>query len=236
MESLSLLMQNPTYFTDNTPSEIKREFIKNMYLSVFFKTSVVYTSLQLTHHGIFDLFFKSGFSGGIFVIIFYVLFISTALIYCNSNQINDYYDVKPYVYLFTFCFSYIFSYLTYYLETDFFILNGNYLLTLFLSYILYTSQELYTFNFNTLIKISFLSNILVFLIQCLIYNDFQYILTTYFTSSFIKFHIIYDTESMITSCNRKFNVKTNDHLLGAVFLYLDIFNIFPCIVNFFTGR
>lgn len=236
MESLSLLMQTPSYFTDNTPCEIKGKFIKNMYLSVFSKTSLVYTSIQLTHYGIFDLFFKSGFSDGIFVIIFYVLFISTALLYCNFNQINDYYDVKPYVYLFTFCFSYIFSYLTYYLETDFLILNGNYLLTLFLSYILYTSQELYTFNFNTLIKISFLSNILVFLIHCLFYSDFQYILTTYFTSSFIKFYIICDTESMITSCNRKFTVKTNEHSLGAVLLYLDIFNIFPCIINFFTGR
>ena len=98
-------MQNPTYFTDNTPSEIKREFIKYMYLSVFEKTSVVYTSLQLTQYGIFDLFFKSDFSDGIFVIIFYALFISTALLYCNFDQITEDYDIKPYTYLFTFCFS-----------------------------------------------------------------------------------------------------------------------------------
>jgi hypothetical protein len=236
MESLSLLLENPTYFSQNTPSNIKKEFIKNMYLTIIPNAFFIYSSLQLTNYGLLNLFFDSGFSDGIFVIIFYALFISTALLYCNFDQITEDYDIKPYTYLFTFCFSYIFSYFTYYLETDFFILNGNYLLTLFSSIVLYTSQNLYNFNYNSLIKISFLSNILVFLILYLIYLDFQYILFTYLTSSFSKLYIIHDTESIVTSSNRKFNVKTNQYSTASVLLYLDLFNIFPWILYIFTGR
>lgn len=236
MDTSSILLQTPTYFSQNSPHDIQKEFIKKMYINIIQKSLFIYISLQLTYNNVFELFFISPFSSGTFVIIFYVIFISSALLYCNFNQIENYYDLKPYVYLLTFGYSYIFSYFTYYLRSNFFILNGNYLLTLFAIIYIYSSQNKYTFNYNTLIKLSFLSNILVFLILILFYSNFQYILTTYLTSSFIKLYIIYDTESIITSSNRKFTLKINEYDYGPIILYLDLFNIFPFIINLFTGR
>tara|TARA_B100000676_G_C17732031_1_gene656878 strand:- start:236 stop:448 length:213 start_codon:yes stop_codon:yes gene_type:complete len=70
----------------------------------------------------------------------------------------------------------------------------------------------------------------------MIYNNFEYIFFTYLTSSIAKLFIIYDTESIVSSNSRKFNIKTTNFLSGSIVLYLDLFNIFPFIINLFTGR
>ena len=80
MESLSLLLENPTYFSENTPSNIKKEFIKNMYLTIIPNAFIIYSSLQLTNYGLLNLFFDSGFSSE-FLLSFFMPFLSQLLYY-----------------------------------------------------------------------------------------------------------------------------------------------------------
>ena len=207
-----------------------------MYLTILPKILIIYGSLYLPYFEYCELFFKSSFSDGFFIIFFYILFISTALLYCNFNDIHNQSDLISYSQIFTLCFSYIFSYLTYYLHTSFFIFTGNYLIALILTIICYTYQNSYRFTYNNLIKMCFISQLFVLFILTMIYNNFEYIFFTYLTSSIAKLFIIYDTESIVSSNSRKFNIKTTNFLSGSIVLYLDLFNIFPFIINLFTGR
>ena len=206
-----------------------------MYLTLLPKILLIYGSLYLPYFEYCQLFFRSSFSEGFFIIFFYILFISTVLLYSNFNDIHNQNDLTSYSHLFTMCFSYIFTYLTYYLHTQFFIFIGGYLIILFLSFLIYSYQNKYHFTYNNLIKISFISQFSVFCILNMIYNNFEYNLFTYLISSIVQLYIVYDTESIITSNNRRFNIKTTEYLSGSIVLYLDLFNIFPFIKQF-IGR
>lgn len=234
MESTILVQE--TYFNELTSNDIKKNFIKNMYLTLLPKVLLIYGSLYLPYFEYCQLFFRSSFSEGFFIIFFYILFISTVLLYSNFNDIHNQNDLTSYSHLFTMCFSYIFTYLTYYLHTQFFIFTGDYLIALILTIICYTYQNNYSFTYNNLIKMSFISQLSVLFILTMIYNNFEYIFFTYLTSSIAKLFIIYDTESIVSSTSRRFNIRTTDFLSGSMVLYLDLFNIFPFIINLFIGR
>ena len=231
MDSAILIQE--TYFNELISIDIKKNFIKNMYLTLLPKILLIYGSLYLPYFKYGQLFFRSSFSEGFFIIFFYILFISTVLLYSNFNDIHNQNDLTLYSHLFTMCFSYILTYLTYYLHTQFFIFTGDYLISLILTIICYTYQNNYSFTYNNLIKMSFISQSFIFFILIMIYNNFEYILFTYLTSSIATLFIVYDTENMITSNDRRFNIKTTGFLSGSIVLYLDLFNIFPFIINLF---
>lgn len=233
MNPSELLQHNLNYFNESTPVKVVQTFIKNMYLSLLTRTLFIQFSLYIPNTDYGELFFNSLLSGGLFVIFIYLLIISTALLYSNFKSISNY-DIKPYSYLITGCFSYIFTYLTYYYHTQFYILNIHFLFTLFLSIFIFTNQTSITYTYNNLIKISFTSQLLVFFILSLLYNDFQYLLFTYLTSSLAQLYIIYNTENMIKNESRMFKIKTDEYLSGSILLYLDLFTICPCIKRMFT--
>ena len=228
MDSSELLQQGNGYFSYRTSDEVSRNFIRNMYLYLFKRALFIHTALYIPSFNYGGLFFNSLLSGGLFVISVYMLLVLTALLYSNFDSISED-DIFPYSYLLTVCFSYIFTYLTNLYDTQFYILNTHYLTFLFGSIFIYTNQITYSYNYNNVIKISLSSQFLVFLVLSMIYNNFQYILFTYLTSSLSSLYIVYNTENMITNEEKKFRVKTDEYLTGSVLLYLDLFNIFPYI-------
>ena len=165
MNSSELLQHN--YFNENTPIGVIQTFIKNMYFLLLTRILFMQISLYIPYTDYGGLFFNSLISDGLFVIVIYLLIISTALLYSNFESIS-YYDIKPYSYLITGCFSYIFTYLTYYYHTQFYILNIHFLFTLFLSIFIFTNQTSITYTYKNLIKISFTSQLLVFFILSLL--------------------------------------------------------------------
>lgn len=234
MDSISLLEQHHSYFNENTSNEVKRIFLNKMYLNLLPKLCIIGLSISTKNNSYIDLFLKTSFADGLFVILFYVLLISTAMLYCNYNDISSY-DIKPYTCIYTLCFSYLLTYLSSLSNIYFFEYCIVYLLSFNLSVITYTYQKLYGFNYTNLIKISFTTEFFIFTILTFL-NYVDYSLSAYLTSSIITTYLVWDTESMITSNNRKFNIKTNQYFLAPNVLYLDIFNIFPWIINTFTGR
>lgn len=234
MHSISLLEQNHSYFNENTPNEVKRIFINKMYLNLLPKLCIIGLSISTSYNSYIDLFLNTSFADGLFVIMFYVLLISTCMLYCNYNDISSY-DIKPYTCINTFCFSYLLTYLSCLSKISFFEYCIVYLLSFNLSVIAYTYQKVYEFNYTSLIKISFTTEFFIFIILTFL-NYVNYSLSAYLTSSIITTYLIWDTESIITSNNRKFNIKTHEYFLAPIILYLDIFNVFPWIINIFTGR
>ena len=235
MDSLSLIHENQSYFDVNTSMDIKKKFIHKMYLNLLPKLLIIGLSLTTIWNEYIELFLDSYIANGIFVIMFYVLVLSTSLLYCNYNDISSYYDYKPYSYIFIMCFSYILTYLSNLLKTSFLIYCIIYLLIFNLTTIMYTYHNTINFNYTTLIKISFTSEFLIFIFLSL-FNDIEYLLSTYLSSSITTLYILWDTENMISSNNRTFNVKVDQSSLATVLLYLDIFTLFPFIINTFTGR
>ncbi len=234
MDSTELLQNRQLYFNEGTSNELRKEFIKNMYLSLFSKMLFIQCSLYIPYSEYGGYFFHSFISGGLFVIFAYILFICSALLYSNFIEISNY-DITLYSYLLTLTFSYLFTYLTYYFDTPFFILNTHYLTMLFLSIFMYTYQTRYPYYYNNLIKVSFISQLMVFLVMSMIYDNFQYILLTYLTSSIAKLYILTDTECMVTKEERKFPIKVDQYLSGTILLYLDLFGIFPYLIKMFNG-
>ena len=234
MDSISLLEQNHSYFNENTSNEVKIVFLNKMYLNLLPKLCIIGLSISAKNNSYIDLYLKTSFADGLFVILFYVLLISTVMLYCNYNDISSY-DIKPYTCIYTLCFSYLLTYLSSLSNIYFFEYCIVYLLSFNLSVITYTYQKLYRFNYTSLIKISFTTEFFIFTILTFL-NYVDYSLSAYLTSSIITTYLLWDTESMITSNNRKFNIKTNQYYLAPIVLYLDIFNIFPWIIDFFTGR
>ena len=151
------------------------------------------------------------------------MFISTCILYGNYNDISSY-DIKPYTCIYTLCFSYLLTYLSSLSKIHFFEYCIIYLLSFNLSAIAYTYQKVYEFNYSSLIKISFTTEFFIFIILTFL-NYVNYSLTAYLTSSIITTYLLWDTEKMITSNNRKFNIKTDEYFIAPNILYLDIFNI-----------
>jgi len=235
MDSLSLINGQASYFDVNTSLDIKKKFIHKMYLNILPKLFIIGLSLTTIWNEYIELFLDSSTASGLFFIMFYVLFISTAFLYCNYNDISSYYDYKPYSYIFTMCFSYLLTYFSNMLKTSFLIYCTIYLIVFNITTILYTYQNTIKFNYTTLIKTSFTSEFIIFIFLCL-FNDIEYLLSTYLFSSITTLYILCDTENMISSNNRTFNVKVDQSSLAAVLLYLDIFTLFPFIINTFIGR
>lgn len=235
MDSLSLINNQQSYFDVNTSSDIKKKFIHKMYINLLPKLSIIGLSFTTITNEYVKLFLDSSIASGLFVIMFYVLFITTSLLYCNYEDISNYYDYKPYSYIYTMCFSYLLTYFSYMLKTSFLIYCIIYLMVFNLTTIIYTYQNIFRFNYTTLIKISFTSEFFIFLTLCL-FNDIEYLLSTYLSSSITTLYILWDTENIISSNNRTFNVKVDQSSLATVLIYLDIFTIFPFIMNTFTGR
>ena len=206
-----------------------------MYVHLLPKLSIIGLSLLTISNEYIELFLDSSIASGLFVIMFYVLFITTSLLYCNYEDISNYYDYKPYSYIYTMCFSYLLTYFSYMLKTYFLFHCIIYLMVFNLTTIIYTYQNIFRFNYTTLIKISFTSEFLIFLTLCL-FNDLEYLLSTYLSSSITTLYILWDTENIISSNNRTFNVKVDQSSLATILIYLDIFTIFPFIMNTFTGR
>ena len=111
MNSISLLEQNNSYFNENTPNEVKRKFLNKMYLTLLPKLCIIGLSISTKYNSYIDLFLKTSLADGLFVILFYVLFISTCILYGNYNDISSY-DIKPYTCIYTLCFSYLLTYLS----------------------------------------------------------------------------------------------------------------------------
>ena len=235
MDSLSLVHGHQSYFDVNTSLDVKKKFIHKMYLNLLSKLSIIGLSLTTMWNEYVEIFLDSSIASGIFVIMFYVLFISTAMLYCNYNDISSYYDYKPYSYIYTMCFSYLLTYLSHSLKTSFLIYCIIYLLVFNLTTLMYTYHNTIKFNYTTLIKISFTSEFLIFIFLSL-FNDIEYLLSTYLSSSITTLYILWDSENIISSNNRTFNVKVDQSSLATVLLYLDIFTLFPFIINTFTGR
>ena len=234
MNSISLLEQNNSYFNENTPNEVKRKFLNKMYLTLLPKLCIIGLSISTKYNSYIDLFLKTSLADGLFVILFYVLFISTCILYGNYNDISSY-DIKPYTCIYTLCFSYLLTYLSSLSKIHFFEYCIIYLLSFNLSAIAYTYQKVYEFNYSSLIKISFTTEFFIFIILSFL-NYVNYSLTAYLTSSIITTYLLWDTEKMITSNNRKFNIKTDEYFIAPNILYLDIFNIFQWTIGLFTGR
>ena len=234
MDSISLLEQDHSYFNVNTSNEVKRLFLNKMYINLLPKLCIIGLSISTKNNAYIDLFLKTSFADGLFVILFYVLLISTAMLYCNYNDISSY-DIKPYTCIYTLCFSYLLTYLSSLSNIYFFEYCIIYILSFNLSVITYTHQKLYRFNYTNLIKISFTTEFLIFIILTFL-NYVDYSLSAYLTSSIITTYLLWDTETMITSNNRKFNIKTNQYFLAPIVLYLDIFNVFPWIIDCFNRR
>jgi len=235
MDYLSLINGQQSYFDVNTSSDIKKKFINKMYINLLPNLSIIGLSMTTMWNEYTELFLDSSTASGLFVIMFYVLFISTAFLYCNYDDLSSYYDYKPYSYIFTMCFSYLLTYFSNLLKTSFLIYCIIYLIVFNLTTILYTYQNTINFNYTTLIKISFTCEFLIFIFLTA-FNDIEYILSTYLFSSIATLYILCDTENMISSNNRTFNVKVDHSSLAAVLLYLDIFTLFPFIINTFIGR
>lgn len=235
MDSLSLMQGHQSYFDVNTSSDIKKKFIHKMYSKILPNLAIIGISMTTLRNEYIGLFLDSSIASGLFVIMFYVLFISTALLYCNYDDISSYYDYKPYSYIYTMCFSYLLTYISYMLKTSFLIYCIIYLMVFNLTTLIYTYQKTFCFDYTTLIKISFTSEFLLF-ITLSFFNDIEYLLSTYLSSSIVTLYMLWDTENMISSNNRRFNVKLDQSSLAPVLLYLDVFTIFPFIINSFTGR
>jgi FtsH-binding integral membrane protein len=233
MDSSIILQQNQLYFNYQTPNEITRNFIRNMYFYLFKRTLFIHGFMYIPYFNYGELFFNSLCSGGLFVIFTYMLLISTALLYSNFNNYNES-DMISYSYMLTICFSYILTYFTNYFDTQFYILNIHYLTILFASIFTYTNQIKYPYKYDNIIKISFSSQFILFVILTILYSNFEYILFTYLTSSLTTLYIIYNTENIITNELRIFPIKTDEYLSGSILLYLDIFNIFPHFKKTFT--
>lgn len=236
MNDLSLVISNQnSYFDEFTSPIIKKKFVNKMFSCLLPKLFLIFISLIVSKNRYIELFIDSQFADGLFIIIFYVLLISTAFLYCNFHDISSYDDIKPYYYVNIICFSYILPYLSFILKTSFFIYLMVYLLFFNLVVILYTYQQRFNFDYSTLIKISFTSEFIIFIILS-IFNNINYFLSIYLTSSIITLYILWNTENIITSSNRTFNLKVNEYYLGPILIYLDIFNIFPFIIKLFSGR
>ena len=163
MDSISLLEQHHSYFNENTSNEVKKRiFLNKMYLNLLPKLCIIGLSISTKNNSYIDLFLKTSFADGLFVILFYVLLISTAMLYCNYNDISSY-DIKPYTCIYTLCFSYLLTYLSSLSNIYFFEYCIIYLLSFNLSVITYTYQKLYGFNYTNLIKMYLLQQNFLYL-------------------------------------------------------------------------
>ena len=54
-------------------------------------------------------------------------------------------------------------------------------------------------------------------------------------SSFFSFYIVYDTQLIVGGEHRKIMFHTDDYVLAAVSLYLDVINLFLMLLDLLNG-
>lgn len=225
-------------FDETIENHIKQSFILKVYTILW--NQLLFTYLFISSFHIIEPlhnFIQSYDGNSIFVIITYIFVIHLIFIMCHPDILKNY----PYNWIslsiFTLTLSYIVTYISSFYPFQVVLLSGGSTITIFTGLTLYAFQTKvdYTVYGNYLIII-LLSLIIFGYVN--IYTNIELLNTIYLLLTIITFSgfIVYDTQLIVGGKNNRYKISTQDYVMSAITLYLDIINIFISFLDLLSGR
>lgn len=225
-------------FDEIIENHIKQSFILKVYTILW--NQLLFTSLFISSFHIIEplhQFIQSDNGNTVFVIDMYAFITHLIFIMCNPDILKYYPHNWINLSFFTITLSYIVTYISSFYPFEIILLSGGSTMTIFTGLTLYAFQTKidYTIYGNTLIII-LLSLMLFGFIN--IYTNTELLNIIYLLLTIIIFSgfIVYDTQLIVGGKNNRYKISTQDYVLGAITLYLDIINIFISFLELLSGR
>ena len=225
-------------FDEIVENHIKQSFILKVYTILW--NQLLFTSLFISSFHIIEplhQFIQSDNGNTVFVIDMYAFITHLFFIMCHPDILKNYPSNWISLSIFTSTLSYIVSYISSFYPFQVVLLSGGSTLTIFTGLTLYAFQTKidYTVYGNSLIII-LLSLIIFGYVN--IYTNIELLNTIYLLLTIIIFSgfIVYDTQLIVDGKNNRYKISTQDYVMGALTLYLDIINIFISFLDLLSGR
>lgn len=225
-------------FDETIENHIKQSFILKVYTILW--NQLLFTYLFISSFHIIEplhTFIQGYDANGIFVIITYLFVLHLIFIMCHQDVLKVY----PYNWIslsiFTLTLSYMVSYISSFFPFQIVLLSGGSTITIFTGLTLYA--------FQTKVNYTVYGNYLIILLLSLIifgylniYTNIELLNTIYLLLTIITFSgfIVYDTQLIIDGKNNRYKISTQDYVMCALTLYLDIINIFISFLDLLSGR
>lgn len=225
-------------FDEIIDNHVKQSFILKVYTILW--NQLLFTFLFISSFHIIEplnKFIQSDNGNTIFVIDMYAFITHLFFIMCNPEILKYY----PYncinLSIFTLTLSYIVSYISSFYPFQVVFLSGGSTITIFTGLTLYA--------FQTKIDYTVYGNFLIIILLSLIifgyvniYTNIELLNTIYLLLTIITFSgfIVYDTQLIVGGKNNRYKISTQDYVMGAITLYLDIINIFISFLELLSGR
>ena len=224
----SIVFPNEIGFDDKNE---RKKFITKVYLILWIQ--LMFTSVfmgicnQVTEVSDFMMSLNGAQLGSLSILILFVLSI---MMFCC----DDYLKKSPMIYLllFTCSVTYLMGFIGLSFSGGSLLLVGITTLFIFMTLTLYAIQTTVDYTISGNILLILLSGLVLFSF-IISFTDTSIFNTTYSVigSIIFSFYIVYDTQLIVGGGHRKIHFTPDDVVLAVISLYLDIINLFLCLLG-----
>ena len=231
------LINTIAFITEDTPQSIRQNFIYRVYIILWFQIAFTagYIGLcnqiqplqkfMLSPSGI-NLFWISGVS----------MLIMSCCLLCTTKYLRKFPWNCLYLTYYTCSMSYILGYVGIAYKLTTLLLSGLSTLGIFTGLTLYAIQTKYDYTEMGGYLISLFMGFIIFSFMVpFIHSSTMNILYASGGSILFSFYIVYDTQLIVGGKHRKIMFQTDDYVIAAISLYLDIINLFLYMIDLLNG-
>ena len=227
-----------TIINAETPKPTRRKFILNVYSILW--AQLLFTSLYVGvcyKYKPLNEFLKTPQSQSLLLLVFFIQLILLCIGSCNVDLMRKCPFGGIFLSLFTICMSYIVGFVSIAYSINSIIMSGLSTIGIFTGLSLYAIQTKYDFTdkggyficlFFGLIMFGFFASFINSPINSIIYSSIGSII--------FSMYIVYDTQLIVGGDHKKITFHTDDYILAAMSLYLDIINLFIMLLDLISGR
>lgn len=166
----------------------------------------------------------------------FIIVLLTCYMYCDNGRLSTCPFSCLYLGLFTGAITFMMGYVGVVYQATTLLLAGISTLGIFSGLTIYAIQTKYDYTDKGGYLISFLLGLIIFSIFVPFTNySTLSILYSSLGSLIFSFYIVYDTQLIIGGNHRKLKFRTNDYVVAAMSLYLDLINLFLMILDLLNG-
>ena len=241
----SIVNAEPVILNDNIilgeyiSRQSRSKFISKVYTILYFQLVITVISMGIfINIPVVNNFIKTNMLSQVLLnVCFWILLCVNCMFVCLYESFNKTPYKELYLFTFTSCMSYIMGYMSVYFDTINILLAGISTMTIVGGLTLYAYQTKYDFTMMggslicmmfALILFGILSTFFAIPMANLIYS----IGGTFIFSLFI----IHDTQMIVGGKHRRIQFRENDTILAATSLYIDVINMFLCMLDIISGR
>ena len=232
------LLSEITIINADTPLNVRQNFITKVYIILWFQLLVTSTFIACCNQiKPLQKFMLSPGGQSIMWLCFVLSLVLTCSLLCLKTSIKTCPGSGLFLTLFTGSMTYIVGYAGIVYKLTTLLLAGMSTLGIFSGLTLYAVQTKYDYTDKGGYLISLLMGFIIFGFMISFVNlPVLSIVYSSVGSLIFSFYIVYDTQMIVGGEHRRIKFHTDDYVIAAISLYLDIINLFLYLLELLDGR